>query len=43
MYPPLPKSIREENAIKLSNGILTERIMEGNHKTLSSGVWSATY
>jgi len=26
---PLPKSIREEIAIKLSNGIPPERIMEG--------------
>ena len=30
MYLPLPKSIREEIAIKLSNGIPVERIMEGN-------------
>ena len=29
MYLPLPKSIREEIAIKLSNGIPAERIMEG--------------
>ena len=27
-YLPIPKSIREEIAIKVSNGIPTERIME---------------
>ena len=51
MYLPLPKSIREEIAIKLSNGIPAERIMEGNQNPLlyvetntsGSGVWSATY
>ena len=30
MYLPLPKSTWEEIAIKLSNGIPTERIMEGS-------------
>ena len=29
MYLPLPKSIKDEIAIKLSNGIPAERIMEG--------------
>ena len=29
MYLPLPKSIKDEIAIKLSNGISAERIMEG--------------
>ena len=51
MYLPLPKSIREEIAIKLSSGIPAERIMEGNQnlvlyaetKTSGSGVWSTTY
>lgn len=34
-YLPLPRSIREEIAIKLSNGIPDDRIMEGkcNHQT----------
>ena len=31
MYLPLPKSIKDEIAIKLSNGIPAERIMEGTH------------
>ena len=51
MYLPLPKSIREEIAIKLSSGIPAERIMEGNQnlvlyaetKTSGSGVLSTTY
>jgi len=28
-YLPIPKSMLEENAIKVSNGIPTERIMDG--------------
>lgn len=28
-YLPIPKTIREEIAIKVSNGIPTERIMDG--------------
>ena len=51
MYLSLPKNIREEIAIKLSNGIPAERIMEGNQNPLLyvetntsvSGVWIATY
>ena len=35
MYLPLPKSIREEIAIKPSNGIPAERIMEGNQNPLA--------
>ena len=30
-YLPLPKSVKDEMAIKLSNGIPAERIMEGTH------------
>ena len=30
-YLPLPKSVKDEIAIKLSNGIPAERIMEGTH------------
>lgn len=30
-FLPLPKSVREEIALKLSHGIPPERIMEGKH------------
>ena len=42
MYLPLPKSVKDEIAIKLSNGIPAERIMEGTHCSPYS-IYSQTF